>query len=147
LEFGVVNLRLIRLDRAFELAHLRLLRIDLLARYHSLFEQQLIALVVDLDVFELRLVFRELAFGLFELYLERTRIDLDERVTLVDVLAFGEVDFDDLAVYAAPDGDGVERRDIAQTFEVNRQVPTMRRGDNHGHNPILGRSARPGRIR
>ena len=80
LQLGVINLCLVGFDRAFELTHLRLLGVELLARNYAFFEQQLVALVVDLNVLELGLILGKLPFGLLQLYFERPRIDFDERV-------------------------------------------------------------------
>ena len=80
LQLRVVDRALVGLHRALVLAHQRLLRVDLLLRDRILREQRAIALEVDLRVVEQRLVLGELAAGLRELHLERTRIDLGEEI-------------------------------------------------------------------
>ncbi len=112
------------------------LRIDLLLRNHARFEKLLIPIVVNLHVAQLRLILRELPFGLFELHLIWSRIDLDERLALVNHLPFGEIDLDDLAVHAAADGNGVVGGDGTQPVEKDRQVAARRRRNNDRHNLI-----------
>ena len=87
---------------------------------------------VELRVLELRLIARHLPLGLGELHLERTGIDLREQVALLDELAFAERDPDELAVDAAPDGDGVHRGHRTEARQVNVEVPDPRRSSVTG---------------
>ncbi len=48
--------------------------------------------------------------GLLQLNLERTRIDLCEKIPFMDELAFLERDANELAIHAAADRDRVKRR-------------------------------------
>ena len=82
--------RLVRLERAFVLAHQRRLGVELLARDGILLEQHAVALEVGLRVFQQRLVARHLAFGLRQLHLVGTRVDFGEQFALFDHLAFAE---------------------------------------------------------
>jgi hypothetical protein len=88
-----------------------------------------------LYVVQLRLVFGELAFGLFEHDLVGAGIDFNERVACVDELAFGKVHFDDLAIDAAANGYGVEGRSGTDADEIDGKVALLRRGhdDRNGH--------------
>src|SRR6267143_190787 len=86
LELGVVNLALIRGNGAINLANQCALSIELLLGDDALFEEKLIPLKIDLRVFALRLVFSELPQRLLELDLEGTRIDLREKISLVNEL-------------------------------------------------------------
>src|SRR5260370_38846821 len=65
--------------------------------------------------------------------MERTRIDLREKISLVNELAFLEGNANQLAINAAADGDGVEGSDGAEAIEVNRQVATLRGGNHDRH--------------
>src|SRR6267142_6262800 len=130
LELGVVNLALIRGNGPINLANQCALSIELLLGDDALFEEKLIALKIDLRVFALRLVFSELPQRLLELDLEGTRIDLREKISLVNELTLLEGNADQLAVNAAADSDGVEGGDGAEAIEVNGQVAALC-GGNH----------------
>ena len=64
--------------------------------------------------------------------MERTRIDLDQEIALLDDLAFGEGDLVDLAVHPSPDLDGVEALNRAETGQVDREVDLLDRRNAHG---------------
>ena len=121
-----VDLALIGFDRAFVLAHERRLRIELLLRDRVLLEERAIALEIDDRVLQQRLVFRELAFGLRELDLERPRIDLGEQLARFDELAFAENHAHELPVDAASHGDGRERRHRAEAGQIHADVRSSR---------------------
>jgi hypothetical protein len=125
LEFGAVDGPLISLDGALKLPDLRALRIDLLLGDYALFVEKLKALVVHLHIAKLRLVLGELSFGLLELNLKWAGIDIDEILTLVDELAFLEVDFRDLTVYAAANRYGVKCGDRTQSVEVHGEIAML----------------------
>src|SRR6266513_1402713 len=128
LELGVVNLALIRGNGPINLANQCALSVELLLGDDPLFEEKLVPLKIDLRVFALGLVFSELPQRLLKLDLEGTRIDLREKIALVNELAFLEGNADQLAVNSAADGDGVEGRDGAKAIEVNGQVAALRGG-------------------
>ena len=131
LQLRVVDVALVGLHRGLVLAHERLLRVDLLLRNRILREQRAIALDVDARVFEQRLVARQLSAGERELHLEGTRIDLGEEIALLHHLALLEGDLHQLAVDAAPDDDGVQRRHRAEREQVDvERALAHRRGDD-----------------
>jgi hypothetical protein len=80
LQPGVVHGGLVGLDRAFELADERLLRVELLLRDSVLGQQVPIADDIDACVVELRLVAGQRALGLAQRRLEGARVDLRERL-------------------------------------------------------------------
>ena len=82
-------------------------------------EQRAIALEIGPRVLEQRLVARELPGGERELHLERPRVDLGEEVARLHHLALLEGNAHELAVHAAADHDGVERRHRAERVQVD----------------------------
>ena len=76
LQLGVVDGRLVGLDRAFLSADRGDLRVQLLLGDGILRQQRFVAVQIDARVGEQRLVVGHLSFGLVELHLERARIDL-----------------------------------------------------------------------
>jgi hypothetical protein len=68
--------------------------------------------------------------------LEWARVDLREKITLVNVLTLFEGNADELPVHATVYRDSVECRDGSQTVEVDRKVTSLRRGNDDGHNKI-----------
>src|SRR5712664_755310 len=133
LELGVVNRRLVNLDGPFELTDRSLLRVRLLLGDNPCFVKRVETGRVRLGVVELGRVARELPLGLFELHLKRARVNLSQHVALVDNLPFRESNFNELAVNAAVNGDGVKCRDRPQPIQINRQIGACGRGYNHGH--------------
>ena len=89
LDLGRFDIGLIGLDRRFELLHQRCLRIDLLLRVGER-PGLLVALEVQLRVFQLRLILGLGRFRKIERRLERTRIDLSKNIAGFDILAFCE---------------------------------------------------------
>src|SRR5207302_245150 len=101
LQFGVVNLALIRGDRAIKLANQCCLRVKLLLRDDTFLKEKLVALEIDFGVLALRLILGELTLGLFELDLKRSWVNLDQNIPLVNVLTFLEGHVDNLTVHAS----------------------------------------------
>ena len=124
-------MRLIGLNRGFELTHQRRLRVDLLLRVGER-PGRLVALEIELGVLELRLVLGLGRFRLIKRRLERTRIDLSQNVARFDVLAFGESDLVQLAIDPDLHGDGVEGLDGAESREVNRDILLLGHADGGG---------------
>src|SRR6516225_3563456 len=58
-------------------------------------------------------------------------------MTFLDELAFGKVDFDDLAIDPAADSNRIERGYGPKTVEVHRQV-TLARGRNNDRQGLIG---------
>ena len=70
------------------------------------------------------------AFGLRELNLVRTGIDLREQVALPDHLALAEHHRAQFAVDMRPDGDGVERNHRTEPVQVNVDVAGLGRAEH-----------------
>ncbi len=138
IEPGILDLRLIGLDRGLQLLHQRLLLVIGLPRLGPGREELAPAGEIGLRADELRLVLLLRRHRLVERGLERAGIDLDQRRAGLDVLAFGKGDLDDLAVDPALDRDHVERLDRADRIQEDRHVGGR---DNAGgdRNPGRGR--------
>lgn len=91
LQLRVVHGRLLGLDRAFELAHQSLLRLQLLSRQRVLGQQVAVAGQVEPGVFQLGLVARQRAFSLRKCRLQRARVDLRQQLAGLHRLTFLEV--------------------------------------------------------
>jgi hypothetical protein len=141
LQFGVVNLALVRGDRAIKLANQCRLRVELLLRDDAFLEEELEALKIDLGILALRLILGELALGLFELDLKGPRVNLDEKIPLLNVLTFLKRHVDDLTVHAAANGYRVICVDVSQSVEVNGKIAMMRRGNDDGNDKIAASGA------
>ena len=70
-------------------------------RRRVLRDQLGVAADVALGAFELRLVARDVAFGLEDLRLDRAAVERDQEIALLHARAVGEMDLGDLAVDAA----------------------------------------------
>src|SRR5437899_3008257 len=88
---------------------------------------------MELGVYLRKLILRKTENHRDRLELGGTRIDLREKIALVNELAFLEGNADQLAVNATADGDGVEGSDGAQAIEVNGQVAALCRGNHDWH--------------
>ena len=108
LQFLVVNLRLIRANRAFELSNSRFLRVQLLLRNHALFDQLIVAIIVDSRIDELGLVAGQLPFHLLQCNLEGARVDLGKEVAFLYKLALREIDLLERSIDSALHGHSVE---------------------------------------
>ena len=97
IELGIVDLRLVELDRAFVLIDDVDLILRLLACDRVLGRELLIAREIDARLVERRLVAQQLAGLLVERGLIGAGIDLRQEVALLDLLALLEGDRDDLA--------------------------------------------------
>src|ERR1700682_4390685 len=143
LELGVVSRALIGLNGSFKLTHLRQLRIDLLLGDDTFFVEQLVALVIHLNVAELRLIFGELPFSLFELHLIRARIDFGKILALANELPFLEINFDNLPVDARSDRHGVEAVDRTQAIQINGELAALGGGDYYRNGEATGSALPP----
>jgi hypothetical protein len=63
--------------------------------------------------------------------LERTWINLRQKIARLDVLTFGESDLYQFAIDPRLDGNRIERLHRAETGQVDRHVPPLRRGNRH----------------
>ena len=139
-ELGALDRRLIALDRGLDLLHRRHLGVELLLGDRILLAEDLVALEVDLGVFQGRLVASLLSLRLHQLHLEGARIELGEQIALVHQLPFAKVDAQQLPVDAALDRRGVERGDVAQAGQIDRDVADLcrRHDDRHRRRRRLG---------
>ena len=98
LDLGLLDHRLVGLDRALQLRDLRLLRVGQLRRRKAFVLQLRIAAEIGHGIVELRLIAIAIGGHLVELRLVRPRIDLGEQVAGLDGLPFGEGDLGELAL-------------------------------------------------
>ena len=126
----VIDVRFVSLNVAFKLGNGGALRIQLLLRNGVLREELGVALQVELRVGKGGSVASESALGLLQLYFEGSRIDFRQKLALFYRFAFFERDAHQLTIDAAADGNGVERRHIAEAIEVNRNICLV--GFSHG---------------
>ena len=108
---------------------MRVLRVELLLGGEILLGERGIAGEVELGVGEIGLVLRLLGVGLVERRLKRSRVDLGEKVALLDHLAFVEGDLHDLAVDARADENGVEGLDLTDALQNDRKIRALDRRD------------------
>ena len=130
--------RLVGLHQRRVLRDQCLLRVGLLAVDGVGGGELFVAVEIDLRVGELRFVLRLLRLRLIELRLIGSGIDAGQHVTLLDVVAFLEIDAEQLAVDLRADGDGIERLDGADGVEIDRHVRLGRRSDQHRHRSAFG---------
>ncbi len=98
-------------------------------------EQIAIAREIELRVLQRRLVLGSLAFGLGQLDLEGTRIDLREQIALLNDLPLLERDVDQLAVDAASDRHGVQRGRGPEPGQVDAHLAAPRGSGHDRHRP------------
>src|SRR5262249_30719577 len=119
------DLALIVFYGAFELMDRSDLRIELLFGNRVLAVGGLITSEVEVRVFEECLVALVHTFNLYELGLERSRIDHRQHIALFDHLAFAIVDAHQLTINAALDGHRVKRGNGAQGVDVDADVAPL----------------------
>ena len=103
----------------------------------------LIARQIELLVGEQRLILRLLGHRLIVLRLVDHGVDLAEHVALLDVLAFGEIHRDQLAVDLGAHDHVVQRADRADAVEIDRHVLRARRRRQHRHREVEARAGPP----
>src|SRR6185369_17776301 len=86
------------------------------------------AIEIDVRIFQQGFIALILTLGLFELCLERTRIDLREQITLLDHLALAVVDTHQLTIDTAFDSHRVHRRNRAERVDVNADTSLLGHG-------------------
>ena len=96
---------------------------------------------------ELGLVLGSLGLGLIERSLEQAGVDLGQDVALLDVLAFGEQHFLQLAVDLRMNCHGERGLYAAEPGEVDRHILPSDRGDAHRHARSYGSARRVRRAR
>ena len=113
----------------------RVLGIDLLLRDGERADLR-VAVEVALRVGEQRLIERLFGYGLIVLRLVCHRVDVREHVALFHVLAFLEVDGEDLALHLRAHGDRIARLRRADAFEPHRDVRELRLGGDDRHRAV-----------
>ena len=137
IEFGRVDLCLIRIDRADVLIDQRALRVELLAGNCIFFDQRFIAREVQFCIDQQRLVAPQIAFGLLQRRLVGPWIDLHQEIALMDELAFGKRNFLQLPGNLGTHGDGGEWRYGAECRDAHPDVRGDRRCHRHSHRSVL----------
>jgi len=122
LQLGVINLRLIGAHRAIELVHQRFLRVDLLLRNTAGRDQRSVPLQIELSVAQGGFIFKFRRFHLVQRRLVGARIDQDQQVSLLHILAFFEIYLHDLSVNPALDIRRIERGHRSQAGQVNGNI-------------------------
>ena len=138
IELRARDLALIALECAGELIDSRHLRVDLLLRDGVTGDQRLVPLKIDLRVSEGGFVFRRLTFGLRELHLKWTRIDVSDHVALVHDLTLAQVDVHQLTVDATANCHGAQRRHGAEPRQSHADVTRRRSFRDDGQRPRSG---------
>jgi hypothetical protein len=87
---------------------------------------------VDLRVVEMGLVAGKIGLGLVELRLVRARIELGQQLAFIDGLAVLEVDADNRLCHHAANRRRVQRRDIADSGQHDREIFRLNCGGNDG---------------
>src|SRR5262249_50800176 len=122
-----VDQTLVLFHRADILLHDENLILGLLPRDRILLGQRLIALLIHLRLRKQSLIARQLAFVLLLQIFVWPGIDLREKITLLDQLAFGESNFGQLAVDLGLHGHSSERRHRAELIEDDAHIAERRR--------------------
>ena len=138
---GVVDLRLIEFHLGFLLRHRHLLRVELLPRDRVAGHELGVAFEIEPRVGERRLVQRLLRHRLIVGGLIGGGIDLRQHVAALDVLAFGVVDAEQLAVDLRPHRHGVQRPDGADAVEIDRHVGPLGQGRDDRDRPVIAAAA------
>src|SRR6185312_13065250 len=128
-ELGGVDRRLVAGERRLEAVDRRLLLVVALARLVAGPDQLAVAVEIELGAFELRLVTLLGRGRAIEPRLVRPRVDLEQQVAFLDVLALAKIDFDDLAVDSRFDRHGLVGLHRAEAADINRHVARL--GDRH----------------
>jgi len=122
-----------------------LLCVHLLLRDGSrIVEQTLEAFVVPLSVLQLGLITKQVGLCLFERQLEWTGVNNRQQVSLVNVLAFLEIDLGKLSIHATLDADRIGGSYAAQALEIYRDVAALGGGNCYRHHDLGGGASRAG---
>ena len=118
--------RLVGGDLALEGIDARLLLVANLDGLVALGRGLEVALEVELGALQLRLVLDAIGRRLVEHRLEGPRVDLEQRIALLDVLSFLEGDLDDRAVDTSLDHGGIERLNGADAAYIDGHIALLR---------------------
>jgi hypothetical protein len=124
--------RLVGLLRGREHRRLGLGIVEIGHRRGVLRHQLGVAADVPLGALELRLVARDVAFGLQDLRLDRAAVERDQEIALLHARAIGEMHPENFAVDARLDRDACHRRDGAERLDLHRCRLLHRLGDLDG---------------
>ena len=102
LQLGCIHLPLICRHRSLQLAHQRSLGINLLAGDGVLLEQVLVALQIQLGIFELGLIAGQRALHLHQCGVEAARVNLGQQLACFDFVTFLEIQLEQLARNLGP---------------------------------------------
>ena len=144
IDAGGFHIRLVGDQNAFRGFHQRGLVGHLLLRDGVLRQQRLIARQVHLGIGQGGAVARQLAANLIQRRLIGARIDLRQGITLLDHLAFGEIQLDQHAADLRPHRRGGERRHRAQRIERHIDVAGDRAGHAHRLCPLVDQATAAG---
>ena len=136
--FRVLHLALVILDGSFVLEDSLFLVVDLLFGDGVLRKCGLIPAQVDLSFIQQGLIVSQLSFDLSQLSLIGPRIDIQQRIALMNQLAFTIVDVNDLSLHAAGDGVGVDGSDGAEGVDIYADVSFAHSRCGNGHSTRSG---------
>jgi hypothetical protein len=126
-------IRLIAFYDAFILRDRGFLRGKLLLRNGVLGRECFVTGEIGAGVFEESLVAHKLRLRLVQRDLIGARVDLDEKVTLNNWVAFTVLHLHEFAIHAGSDVDGIERCDGSQAGEVDADVAAAGARRDHGN--------------
>src|SRR5262249_29852435 len=117
-----VDRTLIRLNCRFKLLNEGYLGVELLFWYGVLTVENAIPLQIHFRIRKQRLVSLLLSFGLLELHLKRSRIDLCDEISGLHVLTFLDSKSQKLTIDSSANRYGVKRGYRSQTVQVDRKI-------------------------
>ena len=135
IELGGADLGLVGRHRALVLPNERLLRVELLLGDQALRQDVLEPLQIQTGIGEQRLVAFQIALHLLQGRLIGARIDLGQKIALVDELTLLEGDVLQLTADLGLDGHGGQRRHRAQGGQFDGDVPDAGRGHRDRRSP------------
>ena len=138
---GVVDLRLIELHLGFLLRHRHFLGVELLARDRVAGHELRVAFEIEPRVGERRFVQRLLRHRLIVGGLIGGGVDLRQHIAALDLLAFGVVDAEQLAVDLRPHRHRVQGSDGADAVEIDRHVGPLGQSCNDRDRPVVATPA------
>ncbi len=127
---------LVGLDAGFQLRHQGFLGVQLLRGGGPGFDEPAVTIEVETGIVEQRLILGLVGLRLLQRRRVRRRVDLDQHVAGVHVLALGKVDLDDLAVDPRAYQHAVQGLHGAEPGELDRNIGAL---DLAGHHRNGGR--------
>src|SRR5215469_15040188 len=114
-------------DRSLKVQNLGAKVINFLVRYEPLSAYYDISLQILSVHFQLRFVRLQLPLRLLKICLKRPWIDNEQKVSLLHLLAFLEMNFGDSARYLRLDIDGLRRTHTAKLIDLDRHIHSLDR--------------------